>query len=251
MNQDSSLPPMLPPSSELGALLFAALPCLTDAYRPIASLAYHMTELTKIKNISSIPSFSGITGIDVLITDKDAMLHSLSFYGKLFRMPLLTTIASLLQGMQFYQAYKDILPGLFSGMSSPGDDRASSFGSMAGLFSGLGGLSPDLLSSLFSGGMSSFFSENKVSDSKETSKQPATAESAAEPSTEPVPSSEPFVAPPPEATATPVSVQDSPLVTSSEAPGGSPQSDDDLYNTLYSFLTPEQQKIYEQLMHTD
>ena len=28
-------------------------------------------------------------------------------------------------------------------------------------------------------------------------------------------------------------------------------SSDPLYDSLYSFLTPEQQKIYEQLMHTD
>ena len=44
MNQDSSFPPMLPPSSEFGALLFAVLPCLTETYRPLASFAYHMTE---------------------------------------------------------------------------------------------------------------------------------------------------------------------------------------------------------------
>ncbi len=212
MNQDSSFPPMLPPSSEFGALLFAVLPCLKENYRPLASFAYHMTELSKLKTIPSVPSLTGLSGIDALITDKDIMLRSLSFYGKLFRMPLLTTIATLLQGMQFYQAYKDILPGLFSAMGGAGSDPASSFGSMTGLFSGLGGLSPDMLSSLFSGGMGDFFSQGDDSCSQPESTNPS-----------PTPD------------------------TGTDAPPPS----DELYNTLCSFLTPEQQKIYEQLMHTD
>ena len=149
MNQDSSFPPMLPPSTELGALLFAVLPCLQETYRPLASFAYHMTELTRLKSIPSVPSIASLSGIDTLITDKDIMLRSLSFYGKMFRMPLLSTIATLLQGMQFYRAYKDILPGLFSGMNGTG-------GTSPDLFSMLGGLSPDLLSSLF------YISENTV-----------------------------------------------------------------------------------------
>ena len=78
MNQDSSFPPMLPPSTELGALLFAILPCLQESYRPLASFAYHMTELSRIKTIPSIPTLSGISSIDALITDKDGMLRSLS-----------------------------------------------------------------------------------------------------------------------------------------------------------------------------
>lgn len=149
MNQNSnSYPPILAPSSELGALLFAALPCIRETYRPLASFAFHMTELSRLKNLSAMPPLSGFNNIDSLITDKETLLRSLSFYGNLFHMPLLSTIANLLQAMQFYNAYKDILPGLFSSMggnSAPTD-------SMAGLFSGLGGLSPDMLSSL--GGLS-------------------------------------------------------------------------------------------------
>ena len=187
MNQDSSFPPMLPPSSEFGALLFAVLPCLTETYRPLASFAYHMTELTKLKSIPSVPSLSGISGIDALVTDKDILLRSLTFYGKLFRMPLLTAIATLLQGMQFYQTYKDILTGL----------------------------SPDLFSSLFSGGMADLFSPGNSSASQTDS--------------------DGFQ-----------SVPDAEQPVSTETP-----QNDDLYNTLHAFLTPEQQKIYEQLMHTD
>lgn len=214
MSQDSSFPPMLPPSTELGALLFAVLPCLRDTYRPLGSFAYHMTELTKLKNIPAVPSPSGLSGLDAFITDKDILLHSLSFYGKMFRMPLLSTIATLLQGMQFYQAYKDILPGLFSGMTGAGSDPSSSFvGLSPDLFSMLGGLSPDLLSSMFSGGFSS--SENEA---------------------------EPFKQP------TPDTCETEPVKQSTPETG---TSDDELYDTLYSFLTPEQQKIYEQLMHTD
>ena len=249
MNQDSSFPPMLPPSTELGALLFAVLPCLQETYRPLASFAYHITELTKLKNIPSIPSFSGVSGIDAFITDKDIMLHSLSFYGKMFRMPLLSTIATLLQGMQFYQAYKDILPGLFSATGNSGGDTSSPFGSMAGLFSGLGGLtgsgssspdfssilgglSPDLLSSLFSSFAGNFSSRNNTtpSDSAENCK---TAESS------PVHASEP-----------PFPTPDSPVPPTQNDPPEVNECDD-LYDSLYSFLTPEQQKIYEQLMHTD
>ena len=246
MNQDSSFPPMLPPSTELGALLFAVLPCLQETYRPLASFAYHMTELTRLKSIPSVPSIASLSGIDTLITDKDIMLRSLSFYGKMFRMPLLSTIATLLQGMQFYRAYKDILPGLFSGMNGTG-------GTSPDLFSMLGGLSPDLLSSLFpgfSGGSSSPAGENP-SASAEADKQVGDSASSAdtsvpatpdddsvsslgsttpEPSPEPLPGSEPLPS------------NDQPKTSA---------SDDTLYNTLFSFLTPEQQKIYDQLMHTD
>lgn len=257
MNQDSSFPPMLPPSSELGALLFAVLPCLQETYRPLASFAYHMTELTKIKKIPSVPPLTGLSGIDALVTDKDTLLCSLSFYGKMFRMPLLSTIATLLRGMQFYQAYKDILPGLFSGMGNSGG-APSSFADMAGLFSSLGGLggfketntsdtsgssgsdlfsvlgglSPELLSSLFSvfsGGNSSRSTEPASSD-----------EPASDVASEPVPF--------------PDDISPAADSANSSAPHGSaetPPETDDLYNNLYSFLTPEQQKIYEQLMHTD
>ena len=230
MNQDSSFPPMLPPSTELGALLFAVLPCLQETYRPLASFAYHMTELTRLKSIPSMPSLSGIADIDALITDKDIMLRSLSFYGKMFRMPLLSTIATLLQGMQFYRAYKDILPGLFSAMGDGGDPSAA-FGNMAGLFSGLGGLSPDLLSSLFSG-----FSGSPAPHGSETSSAPPeTTEQTDEP---------PLSADPPVS----ADISDEPA---SETQTDTAPSDDALYDTLYSFLTPEQQKIYDQLMHTD
>ncbi len=247
MNQDSSFPPMLPPSTEFGALLFAVLPCLTETYRPLASFAYHMTELSKLKKMPSMPSFSGISGIDALITDKDSMLRSLSFYGKLFRMPLLTTLATLLQGMLFYQAYKDILPGLFSTMGGVGNDQPSSVGSMAGLFSGLGGVTPDILSSLFSGGMGSFFSQGDDSCSQPESTNPSSATNTAPAFT---PESLP-PAPEPDPSVTPGSDSETFSPATPDADADAPPSSNDLYNTLYSFLTPEQQKIYEQLMHTD
>lgn len=233
MSQDSFFPPMLPPSTELGALLFAVLPCLRDTYRPLGSFAYHMTELAKLKNIPSVPSLSGLSGLDAIITDKDILLHSLSFYGKMFRMPLLSTIATLLQGMQFYQAYKDILPGLFSGMTGAGGDPSSAFGDMSGLspdlFSILGGLSPDLLSSLFSGFSGGFTSsESNTQPLKQPTPDACENESLKQP--------------------TPATFESEPVKQSTPETCA---ADDTLYDTLYSFLTPEQQKIYEQLMHTD
>lgn len=250
MNQDSSFPPMLPPSTELGALLFAVLPCLQESYRPLASFAYHMTELTRLKNISSVPPLTGLSGIDALITDKDSMLRSLSFYGRAFRMPLLSTIASLLQGMQFYHAYKDILPGLFSSFGGTGGTNGTG-GSSPDLFSMLGGLSPDLLSGLFSGfsggGPSSSGSSDSASQSPNTSAPSADADEATKT----------------DSTADTVSASDASAdalqppttATAAEAtpftePAAS-ESSDSLFDSLYSFLTPEQQKIYEQLMHTD
>lgn len=253
MNQDSSFPPMLPPSSEFGALLFAVLPCLNETYRPLASFAYHMTELSKLKTIPSVPSLTGLSGIDALITDKDIMLRSLSFYGKLFRMPLLTTIATLLQGMQFYQAYKDILPGLFSAMGGSGNDQSSSFGNMAGLFSGPGGLSPDMFSSLFSGGMGDFFSQGNNSDSHtENMTPPCTDSSPAAESESSVPTEHnSAIESETESHAGIASACKTSPTVKSESAVTADTGSDDLYNTLYSFLTPEQQKIYEQLMHTD
>lgn len=250
MNQDSSFPPMLPPSTELGALLFAVLPCLQESYRPLASFAYHMTELTRLQNIPSVPPLTGLSGIDALVADKDRMLRSLSFYGRMFRMPLLTAIASLLQGMQFYQAYKDILPGLLSGFGGSGGTNDAG-GFSPDLFSMLGGLSPDLLSGLFSGfsggGPSSSGSSDPASqspntsapfaDTDETTKTDSTADtvSASDASAD--------------------AVQSSTTAPTAEAmpftePATSEPSDP-LFDSLYSFLTPEQQKIYEQLMHTD
>ena len=201
MKQDSSLPPILPPSTELGALLFAVLPCLQETYRPLASFAYHMTELTKIKTIPTMPPLTRLSDIDSFITDKDCLLRSLTFYGNLCHMPLLSTIATLLRGMQFYQTYKDILPGLFAGVTGSGafDGTPSSGAPGANafdLFSMFGRLFPDL----------------SVSNNAPT-----------------------------EPTQSPKDTLDE----------NAPASDDALYNSLYSFLTPEQQKIYEQLMHTD
>ena len=248
MNQDSSFPPMLPPSTELGAILFAVLPCLQETYRPFVSFAYHMTELTRIKTIPSMPPLTGLSGIDALITDKDIMLRSLSFYGRMFRMPLLSTIATLLQGMQFYQTYKDILPGLFSGMGA-GGDSGSPFGGMNGLspdlFSVLGGLSPDLLSSLFSG-FSGGFTSPKSQEASSTTEATAASNSTYffNSGTEPPIPPETFTSAPPGGTVT----ADPPV---SDIPSEALPPSDDLYNTLYAFLTPEQQKIYEQLMHTD
>ncbi len=292
MNQDSSFPPMLPPSTELGALLFAVLPCLQESYRPLASFAYHMTELTKLKTIPAIPPLSGLSGIEALITDKDIMLRSLSFYGKMFRMPLLSTIATLLQGMQFYQTYKDILPGLFSSMGAAGSDPTSSFRNMAGLFSGLGGLSsaggaspdlfsmlgglsPDLLSGLisgFSGGSSSHDNSSFVPapdnptdtthDPDNTHPSEACTDTTQPPDTVPVsvasvdsPKSDVFTECSEESPEhlTSETSESIPSGPSPSAPDGITPSEpsDDLFNSLYSFLTPEQQKIYEQLMHTD
>lgn len=251
MNQDSSFPPMLPPSTELGAILFAVLPCLQEAYRPLASFAYHMTELTKIKNISSVPPLTGLSGIESLITDKDIMLRSLSFYGRMFRMPLLSTIATLLQGMQFYQTYKDILPGLFSGLGgfSGVGGTGGSGGTSPDLFSMLGGLSPDLLSGLFSGfsGDSSSpaaSSSASVSDDFSDTVQPPDNTSSSEAFAD---TAQPPEHPAPETTEFP----DTAPSPSEPDRSVSSEPSDDLFNSLYSFLTPEQQKIYEQLMHTD
>lgn len=289
MNQDASFPPMLPPSTELGALLFAALPCLQETYRPLASFAYHMTELTRLKTIPSVPPLPGLSGIDALISDKDAMLHSLSFYGKLFRMPFLSTIANLLQALQFYHAYKDILPGLLSSLGAGGEDTSSPFGSMAGLFSGLsglgsgssdlfsalGGLSPDLLSSLFSG-----FSGNSASHHGSSQGRDNTASEPASPASEPpsAPSDIPYpehavseitspsdIPSKPDAhpdnfetKGTSVTTPDSDEAKSasaatpdSDAPAARSENTADPFDSLYAFLTPEQKKIYEQLMHTD
>ena len=249
MNQDSTFPPMLPPSTELGALLFAVLPCLQETYRPLASFAYHMTELTKLKSIPSMPPLTGISGIDALITDKDIMLRSLSFYGRMFHMPLLSTIATLLQGMQFYQAYKDVLPGLFSGLGGLGGTSGSGNFS-PDLFSLLGGLSPDILSTVFSGFSGTSAPDNNESFSS-SAKAPNGTETASFPTDVPAPGGGPE-----EADRTPDSVPaeaESANYDSSnpEFRQESTSQDDTFYNTLYSFLTPEQQKIYEQLMHTD
>lgn len=298
MNQNSnSYPPILAPSSELGALLFAALPCIRETYRPLASFAFHMTELSRLKNLSAMPPLSGFNNIDSLITDKETLLRSLSFYGNLFHMPLLSTIANLLQAMQFYNAYKDILPGLFSSMggnSAPTD-------SMAGLFSGLGGLSPDMLSSL--GGLSpellssllSGFSPSSGGSSFSSSSSGTPASAA------PSPASEAATEAVSESTSEATSETDfeaasgTPLETSASESSSygfsdgtvsadkntaddsdfsspenhtepsAPSKEDtvqtagnntsdtsyDLYDSLYSLLTPEQKAIYEQLMHTD
>ena len=272
MNQDSSFPPMLPPSTELGALLFAILPCLQETYRPLASFAYHMTELTKLKSIPAVPNLSGLSGIEAFITDKDILLRSLSFYGKMFRMPLLSTIATLLQGFQFYQAYKDILPGLASAMGGGNATVDSPLGAMAGLFSGLGGLSsgssdlfsvlgglsPDLLSSLFSGFSGDFgnTSHNQTNTSQ-SSPDASTAPQAGDkvppisPSQSPPEETLPPVPPPP--TSEKAASDCHPEAETAEASDIQNRNDssDTLYDSLYSFLTPEQQKIYEQLMHTD
>lgn len=324
MNQNSnSYPPILAPSSELGALLFAALPCIHETYRPLASFAFHMTELSRLKNLSSMPPLSGFNNIDSLIADKETLLRSLSFYGNLFHMPLLSTIANLLQAMQFYNAYKDILPGLFSAMGgngAPTDSMAGLFSGLGGvspdMFSSLGGLSPDLLSSLFSGFSSSSGGNSFASSSTKT---PASAA----PSSETAPKSTPETtsestpedafktaseSTPEDASQTAsestsetasqtafedasgTSLETSASGTSSygfsdgtasadstatddgfsstpDSSGESPASPKeasvqagenntsgtsyDLYDSLYSFLTPEQKEIYEQLMHTD
>ncbi len=296
MNQNSnSYPPILAPSSELGALLFAALPCLHETYRPLASFAFHMTELSRLKNISAMPPLSGFNNIDSLIADKETLLRSLSFYGNLFHMPLLSTIANLLQAMQFYNAYKDILPGLFSAMggnSAPADSMAGLFSGLGGLspdmFSSLGGLSPDLLSSMFSGfsspsGGTSFTasstgtpppappssdaagsvsehapgaaSENTSEATMETASETplevssGTAPEAASEATSEAVSGTPLEASAPDSSAESFPSQKEAAAQTDEA--SSSGASYDLYDSLYSLLTPEQKEIYEQLMHTD
>lgn len=249
MNQDSSFPPMLPPSTELGALLFAALPCLQETYRPLASFAFHFTELSKLRQLPAVPPISQFKNIDAFIADKEGLSRSLSFYGTLFRMPLLSTIANLLQGIQFYKAYKDILPGLFSAMNG-NTGNASSFDSMAGLFSGLGGGTSDLFSAL--GGLSpeflsSMFSGFSGSPSSNTCTSSDTCASSAEKEETPRETES-------HTTQDNDKPDDLSAETCPEAPPQDPpcESDSDaLYNSLYSFMTPEQKEIYEQLMHTD
>lgn len=260
MNQNfSSPPPILAPSSELGALLFAALPCIHETYRPLASFAFHMAELSRLKSLPAMPPLSNLNNIDSLIADKETLFRSLSFYGNLFHMPILSTIANLLQAMQFYKVYKDILPGLFSAMggnNAPAD-------STAGLFSGLGGLSPDLFSAL--GGLSPELLSSLLSG---FSSPPAGTPSAGPPSettsAETTPAGIPFTG----ATSsgmsseTPSQETTSPVIPSgtsfTETPSGTSFAETapagasyDLYDSLYSLLTPEQKEIYDQLMHTD
>lgn len=237
MNQDiNSNPPIAVPSTEFGALLFAILPCLRDTYRPLASFAYHFMELSKLKTMPSIPSMTNITNLDALIQDRNIVCQSLSFYGRVFRMPLLSTLGTLLQGFQFYQTYKDFLPGLVSSFQG---DGAPSGDSLSGLFSMLGSLS----SNPFSGGnpldmFSSFFSQNP--GTQEASSKPAKDEDSAPP---PEPEQTPNDAD------TPSPISEHPKATKTEELPSEPASD--LYDSLYKFLTPEQKKIYEQLMHTD
>lgn len=271
MNQDFSFPPMLPPSTEMGALLFALLPCLQESYRPLASFAYHMTELTKLKTIPSVPDLSGLSGIDALITDKDILLRSLSFYGRMFRMPLLSTIANLLQALRFYQSYKDMIPGLSSAFGGGTEETSSPLGGMAGLFSGLGGLaglggmaensgspdlfsmlggiSPDLLSSLFCGS----------SGSSKAAPPPVSAPEPPAPDTVPVTEANRTVSDTPPGTEshpnpfdTVSADTDENSTEHSETYSTSQDtSGDELFDSLYSFLTPEQKEIYDKLMHTD
>jgi hypothetical protein len=151
-------------------------------------------------------------------------------------MPLLSTLGTLLQGFQFYQTYKDFLPGLVSSFQGEG---APSGDSLSGLFSMLGSLSGNP----FAGGapmdmFSSFFSQN-----------PGTQEATPEPEKEKddAPSPEPEQAPNDADTPSPVS--EHPKTKKTEELLSEPASD--LYDSLYKFLTPEQKKIYEQLMHTD
>ncbi len=231
MNQDfsSSFPPILTPSSELGALLFAALPCIHEAYRPLASFAFHMAELSRLQRLPAIPPLSQLHNVDAFISDKENLLRSLSFYGNLFHMPLLSTLASLLQAMQFYKTYKDILPGLFSAMNGSG----GSADGMAGLFSSLGGLSPDLLSSLFSGFSGQSFEKSSFGDTEANKTEqavPADTDQTKEDSES-------------------AAAKDNDLPDTSASNNNSGSSD--LFDTLHSLLTPEQKELYEQLMHTD
>lgn len=256
MNQDSSLPPMLPPSTELGALLFALLPCLQEPYRPIASLAYHITELSSLKKIPSVPSFQSLTHPENFITDKDHMFRSLTYYGKMFRMPLLSTIATVLQALHFYNTYKDLFSVFFRRDSSSSDAPNMPFGNIGDLLAGLSGFSEpggnlgnsfpdgfpteensgDFLSSLFS-----VFSGSSAYHSSGTSEEnfPPVAESVSEMS--PLPEEYP-----PPATEDTFTENDFPDSLEAFSEGSS-----DLYDNLYALLTPEQKEIYDKLMNTD
>lgn len=268
MNQNfSSLPPILAPSSELGALLFAALPCIHETYRPFASFAFHMAELSRLKSLPAMPPISNLNNIDSLIADKETLFRSLSFYGNLFHMPILSTIANLLQAMQFYKAYKDILPGLFSAMggnSAPADSMAGLFSGLGGqspdIFSALGGLSPEMLSSLLSGFSSPSAGTPFGMPSSETA---STGTSSGTPSFETAStgtfsgiSSSGGTAEESTASAQPDSAEASPseepeTAFSQAAENSASDTSYDLYDSLYSLLTPEQKEIYDQLMHTD
>lgn len=232
MNQDiNSNPPIAVPSTEFGALLFAILPCLRDAYRPLASFAYHFTELSKLKTMPPIPSMTNITNLDALIQDRNIVCQSLTFYGRVFRMPLLSTLGTLLQGFQFYQTYKDLLPGLFSSFQG---ESTGSADTLSGLFSMLGSLSGNPFSGgnpmdMFSSAFSSF-SGTQTSEPEQTKEETSTPPS--EPEEETTDTDMPSPAP-------------EPLTEAAAEPAP------DLYDSLYEFLTPEQKKIYEQLMHTD
>ena len=133
----------------------------------------------------------------------------------------------------------------------------------------LGSLSPDIMSSLFSGFSGGFSSHSAgpASSAAETSEHPSqtdnspdsklsettvpldntpTETTSGDPDFQPEHTSQ-AIPLPDEIPTTPDSVEsaESEIQPESSAPT------DDLYNSLYSFLTPEQQKIYEQLMHTD
>lgn len=255
MNQNfSSPPPILAPSSELGALLFAALPCIHETYRPFASFAFHMAELSRLKRFPAMPPLTNLNNFDSLIADKETLFRSLSFYGNLFHMPILSTIANLLQAMQFYKAYKDILPGLFSAMggnNAPADNMAGLFSGFGGLspdlFSALGGLSPELLSSLLSGfsspsaGMSSTGTPSETPSSEAASAGMSFSDGTADEST--------IFASSDSTEASPLEEPETAFSQATESSGS--DNSYDLYDSLYSLLTPEQKEIYDQLMHTD
>lgn len=174
-------------------------------------------------------------------------------------MPLLSTIAALLQGMQFYQAYKDILPGLVSGFGGASGTSAAG-GISPDLFSMFGGLSPDLLSGLFSGFSGGGMSSTNSSVSQETGNVMHSENTAETADTAPASDASADTAHPPADISTQETVAFTEQSTSEVCPkdstetSGAPDSDASsapLFDSLYSFLTPEQQKIYEQLMHTD
>lgn len=262
-NNSSGNPPIFSPVNDRSALLFAALPCVSEPFRPLFMLLFLLTEFSA-RDFSrvSIPSlnFSSPELFDTIFPDRDTLLHSLSFYSSAFHTPLLQTLANLLQALQFYHIYKDLFSGLSSfmgtsdGNSATGTDTGNTCRTketsdpLSGILSGLGGLSPELFQ-----GMMSMFSESSASatsDSPDSSDSAAFGSSGSSASDSPDPSDQSSDSAP----------ESNPAQSTSHASAESPASpqepsekseDSPLFDNLYRMLTPSQQEIYERLMQNN
>lgn len=236
--------PIFTPATEWSALLFAALPCVAEPFRPLFLLLFLLSEFSArdFSRINIPPlNFSAPEFFDTIFPDKDTLLRSLSFYSSAFHTPLLQTLANLLQALQFYHAYKDLFPGLSAfmgtsdGNSATGTDTGNTCRTketsdpLSGILSGLGGLSPELLQ-----GMMSMFYES--SDSAAFGSLDSSARSS-----DSVPESDPVQSPSP-ASSEPSAAPQKPSEKSEDSP---------LFDNLYRMLTPSQQEIYERLMQNN